>query len=117
MVDRNGAGQLIHRVALDMRPETSDDGLGNYEGEWAEQFQCRAAFIHLRGGETVMAGRLSGRHTQIIRVRVSSNTRQITTDWRLRDVRRRIDFNIRDIELEENRQFFSLTCESGVVAG
>lgn len=116
MADRRDAGQLFYKVALDKREEVND-GMGNTIGEWVEQFQCRAAFIHLRGGESVMAGRLQGKHTQVIRIRVSSNTRLIDTDWRVRDVRRNIGFNIRDIEWEENRQFIALTCESGVAEG
>lgn len=117
MADSRSAGRLVHKVALDERPKTGGDGRGNYEGPFEEQFQCRAEFIHLRGGETVMAGRLEGHHTQVVRVRASSHTRRITAGWQLRDVRRGTKFNIRDVEWEENRQFIALTCESGVVPG
>ena len=116
MADKNSAGLLHSKVALDKR-EDVDDGTGNTVSDWQEQFQTRAEFIHLRGSEAVMAGRLQGRHTQVIRVRISSNTRLITTDFRVRDTRRNIAFNIRDIEWETNRQFISLTCESGVATG
>lgn len=117
MADSRSAGRLVHKVALDMRPLTGGDGRGNFEGKFEEQFQCRAEFIHLRGGEAVMAGRLEGHHTQVVRVRASSNTRRITSGWQLRDVRRDIKFNVRDVEQEENRQFIALTCESGVATG
>jgi len=117
MVDRRTAGKLIHKVALEMRPKTNGDGRGNFEGPFEEQFECRAEFIHLRGGEAVMAGRLEGHHTQVVRVRTTTNTRRITAGWQLRDVRRDIKFNVRDVEHEENRQFIALTCESGVVTG
>jgi len=116
MADNRSAGSLYYKVALDKR-EDVDDGMGNTVSGWQEQFQTRAEFIHLRGSEAVMAGRLQGKHTQVIRVRVSSNTRLITTDFRVRDTRRNIAFNIRDIEWETNRQFISLTCESGVATG
>ena len=111
-----GSGQLHYQVAL-LKRENIDDGQGNTEGKFVEQFQTRAEFIHLRGGESVLAGRLQGKHTQVIRVRNSSNTRMISTDWMLRDVRTGKSFNIRDIEHEVNRQFIALTCESGVATG
>lgn len=111
-----GSGQLYYQVALLKRIE-QDDGMGNTVSDFVEQFQTRAEFIHLRGGESVLAGRLQGKHTLVVRVRNSSNTRLISTDWMLRDVRTGKSFNIRDIEHEVNRQFISLTCESGVATG
>jgi len=111
-----GSGQLHYQVAL-LKREDVDDGMGNTVSDFVEQFQTRAEFIHLRGGESVLAGRLQGKHTQVIRVRNSSNTRMISTDWMLRDVRTGKSFNIRDIEHEVNRQFIALTCESGVATG
>ncbi|MPR62758.1 head-tail adaptor protein [Ochrobactrum intermedium] len=112
-----GSGQLHYQVAL-LKRENVDDGMGNTVGqEWVEQFQTRGEYIHLRGSEAVMAARLQGKHTQVIRVRNSSSTRLISTDWMLRDVRTGKSFNIRDIELEVNRQFIALTCESGVATG
>lgn len=116
MAEKRSAGSLYYKVALDKR-EMAPDGMGNEEGEWVEQFQTRAEFIHLRGSEAIIAARLQGRHTQVIRVRVSGNTKLITTDFRVRDTRRDIAFNVRDIEWETNRQFISLTCESGVATG
>ena len=114
--DKISVGQLFERVAFDQR-ETVSDGMGNTVGQWVEQFQARAEYIHLRGGEAVIAGRLQGRHTQVIRVRASSSTRSLTTDNSVRDVRSGTRYNIRDIEVETNRQFISLTCESGVAEG
>ncbi|MGO1160546.1 phage head closure protein [Brucella sp. C7-11G] len=110
-------GSLFHEVAFDRRKATGGDGAGNIDGDWVEQFRCRAEFIQLRGGEAVLAGRLQGRHTQVIRIRVSEHSVVITADWQVRDIRRGTAFNIRDIEFEENRQFISLTCESGVATG
>lgn len=111
-----GSGQLHYQVALLKRKDV-DDGMGNTVSDFVEQFQTRAEFIHLRGGESVLASRLQGKHTQVVRVRNSSNTRLISTDWMLRDVRTGKSFNIRDIEHEVNRQFIALTCESGVATG
>lgn len=113
MAKQIGAGDLYYRVAFDKRVEV-DDGMGNTVGEWQEQFQCRAAYLHKHGGESVMAGRLQGKHVQVITVRASSQTRQVTTDWRVRDVRTGEAFNIRDVTHETNRQWISLLCEKGV---
>lgn len=113
MAKQISAGDLYYRVAFDKRID-ADDGLGNTVSDWQEQFQCRAAYRHLRGGESVMAGRLQGKHTQVIIVRASSQTRQVTTDWRVRDVRNGDVFNIRDVTHETDRAWVSLLCEKGV---
>ena len=115
MADKIGAGDLYYRVAFDKRAEV-DDGYGNTVSDWAEQFQCRAGYRHLRGGESIMAGRLQGKHAQVIIVRVSSQTRQVTTDWRVRDARTGDIFNIRDVTAETDRMFLSFLCERGVAA-
>lgn len=115
MAKKLGAGDLYYRVAFDRRAEV-DDGYGNTVSDWVEQFQCRAAYHHLRGGESVMAGRLQGRHAQIIVVRASSQTRQVSTDWRVRDARNGEIFNIRDVTAETDRALISMLCERGVAA-
>ncbi|MGF7005802.1 head-tail adaptor protein [Aminobacter sp. BE322] len=113
MAKQFGGGDLRFRVAFDRRAET-DDGLGNTQSDWVEEFQCRAAYRHLRGGETVLAGRLEGRHVQVISVRASRETRRITTEWRARDARTGDVFNIRDVTHETDRQWISLLVERGV---
>ncbi|OWK25068.1 hypothetical protein AJ87_15165 [Rhizobium yanglingense] len=76
-----GSGQLYQRVAFDERA-LSSDGHGNEENDFVQQFECRADFTFLRGGETVIAGRLEGRQPIVVRVRANSNTRQANgKDW------------------------------------
>ncbi|NTG22042.1 phage head closure protein [Agrobacterium rhizogenes] len=116
MSKTRSAGDLFFLVAFDKRVEI-DDGAGNTIGDWQEQFQCRAGYTHLRGGENVMADRLQGQHTQVIFVRRSSATRQVTTDWRVRDVRAGKSFNIRDITQADDRLWLDFLCQSGVAAG
>lgn len=108
-----GAGDLKHRVAFDKRG-VSSDGAGGNTAAFAEQFVVWAGYTHLRGGESVIAARLEGRHVQVVRVRASSTTRQVTTDWRIRDRRTQDVFNIRDITPTEDRAFIDFLCESGV---
>jgi head-tail adaptor len=116
-LNQSGAGRLYYRLAFDQR-EMVDDGYGNVvAGDWTEQFQCRAEFIHLRGSETVMAARLESRNPMAVTVRKNSQTKQIDTDWQARDVRRNVAYNIRDIRENNNRATLDLLLESGVATG
>lgn len=109
----SGAGQLYERVAFEKKG-TASDGAGGTTTAWTEQFQCRAGYIHLRGGESVMAARLEGTHSIVVRVRASSNTRLVTTDWRVKDARTSVVFNIRDITPIDDRAFLDFLVQSGV---
>ena len=127
MAKRPSGGTLFHKIAWDCRiagnPDSPQD-FGNVVSDWQEQFQCRAGFIHLRGGESVLAGRLEGRHTQVIQVRSSSETRAITTEWRARDVNNGSwngsdwagpIYHVKDITPhEEDRAFLDILVTSGV---
>lgn len=115
MTQKFDARHLRERVMFDRRSE-QEDGLGNTVDEWQEQFSVRAGYIHLRGGETVLASRLENRHPQIIRVRASDRTRQITTDWRCRDTRTGNVFAIRDVTHTSDRKWVDLLCERGTAA-
>ena len=86
MAKPRSAGDLYHRYAFDKRVEI-DRGDGVTVGKWQEQVNVRAGVIKLRGGEKVIASRLQGRSPQIVFVRASAATREISTDWRMRDVR------------------------------
>jgi SPP1 family predicted phage head-tail adaptor len=110
-----GAGDLDQRVAFDKRSATSD-GAGGTTTAFAEQFKRWAGYKHLRGGETVMAGRLAGKHSLVATVRKDSQTELITTDWRMRDARTGTVYNVRDITPTDDRAFLELLCESGVAA-
>jgi SPP1 family predicted phage head-tail adaptor len=107
------AGDLKRRVAFDKRSNASD-GAGGTTTAFAEQFVVWAKYIHLRGGESVMAARLDGRHQQIVRVRTSTNTRLITSDWRARDNRNGTVFAIRDVTPTEDGAWLDFLCETGV---
>ena len=107
------AGELIHGVAFDS-PVEAADGYGGTTLGWQEQFSCRAGFVHLRGGETVMAARLAGKHQQIVTVRSSAASRAVTTDWRVRDTRTGDIFNIRDVTPPDDRLSLDFLCEKGV---
>ena len=106
-------GSLSHRFAFGKMGD-GDDGHGGVTTAFVEQFVVWAGVVHMRGGESVMAGRLAGKHTQIVQVRRSSDTAQIGTDWSAKDARTEVLFAIRDITPTDDRAFFELLCESGV---
>jgi SPP1 family predicted phage head-tail adaptor len=109
------AGDLRYKIHCQKRVQI-DDGAGNTVGDFATQFTVRAAYRHLRGGETVIASRLENRHPIIITVRASSQTRQIVSDWRLVDAHDGTAWAVRDVTYETDRQWISLLCERGVAA-
>jgi head-tail adaptor len=107
------AGKLFFKVGF-QEPTSASDGAGGVVGGFAERFAVSAGYRHLRGTETVMAARLSGRHTQVILVRSSGQTKQVTTDWRIVDKRNGDVFNIRDITPSDDRGWFDILAEKGV---
>ncbi|MEH0295875.1 phage head closure protein [Agrobacterium sp. CCNWLW71] len=116
MAATRSAGDLFHRVAFDVREEV-DRGDGVTVGNWVEKFQVRAGFTPLRGGEAVLAGRLQGQQTQIIYVRASRKTLEVNADWRVRDIRSGISYNIREITRTRDRLWLDFLCQSGVADG
>lgn len=113
------AGSYRERVAFDQREDLSDSSpavdYGNTQGDWQEQFVVAARIEPLRGAESVQASRLAGKQPVKITVRVSSDTRLITTDWRARDVRSGTIYNIRSkVNPDERKVDFDLECEAGV---
>lgn len=111
-----GSGGLYRKVTL-QRPMAGSDGGGGVLDGFVDAFTCRAEYVHLRGGESVLAARLEGVHTLVIRVRASSETRAATTDWRIVDARDETVYNIRDIsEDEDSRLWLDFLCQKGVAA-
>lgn len=83
------AGKLNRRVHLQSREE-DDDGWGGTvpgTGDWVTIDTVSAEFRPMRGGEAVIAARLTGKQPYVVRVRQAAATRQIRHDWRLVDAR------------------------------
>lgn len=107
-----GASGMVHRVTFSNREEI-DDGFGNtVSGDWQVFATLFAEIKHLKGGETVMASRLTGSHVQVIRIRASETAKQITTEFKA--THKGVDFNIRDITPTEDRKWLDILAESGV---
>ena len=114
--DRPSAGKLTERVTIGRRIEINPDApndYGNTVAEWADEGTVSAEYIHLRGGEAVMASRLQNRHPQIVRVRASSLTRQVQTYWRVKDARTGVEFNVKDVTHTPDRAWVEWLVESG----
>lgn len=107
------SGVLYEHLAFD-EPLAESDGQGGAVKNWQEKCQVWANYRFLRGGETVQAARLAGKQPVVITIRADSHTRQITTDWRARDLRSGDIYNIRAIVPTNDRAFLEITAERGV---
>jgi head-tail adaptor len=109
------AGQLRERVAFEVRGNV-DDGMGNPQsGDFAEVYRCAARIMPKMGGETVIASRLSGTQPMLITVRVCWALRNIGTDWRLRDVRSDVVYNIKSFSNpDEKKEYLEMLAVAGV---
>lgn len=112
------AGRLREKVAFDRLIEVQD-GIGGIETRWSEPedaFCCRAQFIYSKGSEVVEAARLQGQATYKIKIRQSAAAREITSDWRMRDVHRGTEYNVIEVDDITDRQWIYLVVQSGVPA-
>lgn len=105
--------RLIERVAFDKMLK-SGDGFGGKTKTPNEQFVTRAAFIFLRGGEEIQAGRLVGKQAVVATVRRSADALLVKRGWQMRDKRTGTVYNIRAIEPNrvKPREYLDFLCES-----
>jgi len=107
-------GRLDRRVAFDS-PTQTPNGQGGTISGWSEQMQVWASYRFLRGGEVVQAARLEGRQPVVVAIRSSTAARQITPEWRMRDLRDGTIYAIRTCPPPGRGAYIELTCESGPV--
>jgi hypothetical protein len=110
-----GAGKLIQLVAFDER-QLVPNGYGAKQAGFVEQFQIRAEFEFLKGGEAVIAARLEAKQPVLIRVRACADTRRIKPDWQIRDLHNGVAYAIRAVAPTPDRAAFSILAEGGVAA-
>lgn len=110
---RHGIGQMRERVGFD-RSIRTPDGSGGFTSEWEEEHVCGAEFIYSRGSETVIAARLQGQAIYKIRVHQSAGARKIEPHWRMRDLRRGVGYNVREVDMITDQKWVYLVVESGV---
>lgn len=110
----SSAGELRDRVAFEQRVD-EDDNAGNTQGAFEHRFDVAAAIVGKFGGEAVVAARLEGREPATITVRYSPVTATVTPEWRIRDTRTGVVYNIRSIDDRmRRRQWLDMLCEAGV---
>lgn len=80
------AGRLRQKLHFQQRLPREDE-YGNTVEDFQTVFTDAAEFIPLRGGEGVQAARLTGVQPYIVRVRSSTRTRAVTSDWQMVDAR------------------------------
>ena len=110
-------GTLRERVAFEARPMI-DDGAGNPQsGDFVEMHRCAARIKPKLGSETVLAARLTGTQPMLITVRICAALAGIGTDWRIRDVRSGVIYNMQSFNNpDEQRQYLEILAVSGVAA-
>lgn len=109
-------GELREKIGFYIQVE-EDDGYGNTTSGWkaTPEFIVSAAVVPKLGGETVMAGRLQGHNLVNVHIRSSEQTREIGTDWKAKNERSGVEYNIRSVINPDKRdRFLELLCESGV---
>lgn len=110
-----GAGVLRHRFSI-QRNMAEDDWSGHpAEPDWQEFLSVRAGIQFSRGGEAVLAARLTARQPAILTIRNSAAARGILPSDRAVNARTGEIFNIREQprEARENRGFLQMLVESG----
>lgn len=108
------AGELSERFSFEKRETLAGDAYGVSEAEWIEQFSCATKKIPLRRGETVIASRLSGVQPYVLTIRASNQSRLIQTDWRAKDTRTGLYYNIQTVEPSSDRASIDLLVTGGV---
>lgn len=106
---------LAERFAFD-EPVTVETSGGVTRSDWAERLDCRAQVIYARGSEKIEAARLEGRPIYKLRIRQCQAAREITTNWRARDVRRGTEYSIREVDAVTDREWVYLVIEGGKAA-
>lgn len=107
------SGELRDLMAFEEPSASAADG-GVVSGAWSERFRRLVAIENARGNETVDSRRLQGVNPVMITVRSSSQTRTVTSAWRLRHVLTSEYYNVRSVIPHPDREWINLFCETGV---
>lgn len=108
------AGKLTERVAFDA-PSGTTDAFGGDTVAWTAGNPVSAQWIYGKGDEGVQAARQAGRKAYKIKVRSSAAMRAVTTDYRMRDVRRGTSWNVIEVDAITDRAWVYIVVEGPVV--
>lgn len=112
------AGTMRDRLRFEVRPVDTPDDYGNpVTGEFAAQFTRYVEIKPMRGGEDVLAARLTGTQPILIRARYDTQTARITPDWRAVDVRTGTVYAIRTaVDMDRRRTWIEMMAIAGEAA-
>lgn len=115
------AGDLRFRVRFDKWVAIGDDPGGGSKMGWQGQFTRSADIKPMKGGEGVVAARLSGTQPVLIIVRFDSQTCTIDPSWRAVEVRNTIPVRFYALktaeDMERRRMFITMTAVAGDADG
>lgn len=109
------AARFDRKVAFDP-PANTDDGYGGVTPGWGTAYECPARYRYLRTGEAVQQMRLAGRQAIAVTIRSNGTSRTIDASWRMRDLRTGFVFNVRGVEILEDRRYLEVLVDGGAVA-
>lgn len=109
--------RLYHKFSFQKRISQGNDGIGNDQSDWVEQFSTRSRKTILRGGEEVISSRLSGTQTAVLTVRSQPNTKLVDSFWRAVDSRTGEAWNVMTNEPADDRLYIDMLVKTGVALG
>ncbi|UPT93023.1 phage head closure protein [Bradyrhizobium barranii subsp. apii] len=107
------AGDLRSEIKLE-RQVLTPDGAGGSTVEWVEVVTTPARIKYLKGGETVMAGRLQGNQTVVVTLRNQPGLGDADTTWRLTSTRSNRVYDIKAFTLSEDGAWLDILADTGV---
>lgn len=111
------AGNLRERVIFEQQLE-NDTSYGAVTGDWEAQFEVwarmQAVVRNFGTPEGVAAQRLTEVARVVVTVRSSSNSRLVTSAWRIRHKQTGTLYNIRAVTPDERRAYIDFLVEAGV---
>jgi len=113
MPTRSGAGSLNSRVEF-QQPVLQEDGHGGTIVGWEAVFTEPGRLTPRIGGEDVVGQRLQGKQPYILRVRSSTRTRAVKTEWRVVNSRSGSVYSIKSAtNLDERNAYVDLLVVEG----
>ncbi len=100
--------KLKERVRFE-KPNTVSNGMGGSTSGFEEAFKARAGYTRLRGTETVLAARLSGKQPTVVRIRAQEAARAITAAWRIVDRSTSETFDVQSVIESDDGRWIDVT--------
>lgn len=111
------AGELRFQFRFERR-KAANDGFGNTEGDWEAPFDwVWGKRVFLRGSESVIAARMTGRSPALLQCRASSEMEMVDTSWRCIDITSGETFNILSVTPDQKNMQIDFMIEAGGADG